>query len=722
MKKKFIFRTLIVILLLSLSFGYANDLVNDSLVSKKKQVEISKSQKKSGLSINATSNLNPIYCPQTSIKIVDDVTITHDPTDTGAEAIYIQISTGFVAAEDQLTLTGFHPTIITSWDAVAGKLKLFSPANIPVSYFDFISAIKDVVFSNSTATPSGTRNFSISLGLANFLPSTQHYYLFVPNIGITWANARIAADASTYFGLKGYLATILSLDEAKFAGKQAAGSGWIGGSDAEKDDVWKWVTGPETGTVFWNGGVSGSSPNFAFWNTGEPNNFGGTGENYVHITQPGVGELGSWNDLTNSGSTEAGNPYQPKGYIVEYGGTIGDPTLQIATFTSIIIPTITAKEPKAQCDSGTFTLEATTTSGTIDWYNLPIGGSPFYTGTSYTTPTPLTNTTIYYLQTSGCSGTRTKVTATINKTPDVPIVKIPAAICESGKATLEATTNIGTISWYDVPTGGTPIWLGTIHEITSVNQTITYYAEAKNGDCANSTRTPLTVKVYPLPVVTDENLILCESQKLTLDAKLSGLKYEWNTGAISQTIDITSAGEYSVKITSLSPENCSNTKKFHITEHFIPIIKIPIDVNETTVTINLENPETYFEYSIDGIIYQDSNIFYNVLGGLQTAYVRELNCSSENNLPFVVIIAPKFFTPNNDGFNDVWEIKGMEKFLQAKIYIFDQYGKLIKTITSSNPNWDGTYNKLQLPASDYWYVLKIDESSPEKKGHFSLKR
>jgi hypothetical protein len=41
--------------------------------------------------------------------------------------------------------------------------------------------------------------------------------------------------------------------------------------------------------------------NFALWNTAEPNQYNGAQEDYAHITAPGVGITGSWNDLTNTG-------------------------------------------------------------------------------------------------------------------------------------------------------------------------------------------------------------------------------------------------------------------------------------------------------------------------------------------------------------------------------------------------------------------------------------
>ncbi|CAN1498667.1 Gliding motility-associated, C-terminal domain [Flavobacteriaceae bacterium] len=666
-----------------------------------------------------TATDNQTYCPLTSVNIATTINII-DPDDTSTDAIYIQISSGYINGQDQLSLNNaiLHPTITSSWNASEGKLTLKSPTNgTAVTYTDFVSAIKDVQFSNSSTNPSGTRNFSISIGQANYLPRNGHYYEYVPNLGITWTDAKSAADIKTYYGLKGYLATITAADEAQLAGKQAPGAGWIGGSDAETENVWKWITGPEAGTVFWNGTSNGSSPNFAFWNSNEPNQAGD--EDYAHITAPGVGIAGSWNDLSNTG--DLSGDYQPKGYIVEYGGTPGDPVLQLSASTTLTIASITSTLPASRCDSGTVTLQASATAGIINWYDELTGGTNLGNGTSFTTPS-INNTKIYYVETAtaSCSSSRTAVEAKINITPTITSTNSPSTNCGPGLFTLNATPTEGNINWYS-QIGGSIVGTGLSYTTPTIPTNTTYYAEAVNSGCINNTKTPIDLIVYPLPIVTDQTIAKCVSKTITLDAGIPNMTYLWSTGAVTQTIDVVAKGIFTVNVTSPAPQNCTSKKTITVLENNKPEIK-NINVNETTVSIELIQKEDYFEFSIDGINYQNSNVFTNAPSGLQTAYVRDINKCSDDKKTFIVIIVPKYFTPNNDGYNDVWEIKGLVNYPLAEVTLFDRYGKIITHLDSYFRSWDGTFNKNPLPATDYWYVLKLDKDIPEVKGHFSLKR
>lgn len=672
---------------------------------------------------NAKANIAPIlnatgnqwYCPTTSTKIVANFTIV-DPDDTGIDAIYVQISSGYVNGQDLLTLTGIHPNITSSWDASEGKLTLTGVSSIQPTYTELIAAIKDVEFSNNTPNPTGIRTFSISVGQANYLPSNGHYYQYFPNVGITWSQAKVLAQASTYYGLQGYLATITAADEAQLSGEQASGAGWIGGSDEETEGIWKWMTGPEIGTVFWNGNFTGFTTTYAKWNSGEPNSAGD--EDYAHVTAPGVGILGSWNDLSNTGETSG--DYQPKGYIVEYGGTTSDPILQISTSTTLTIPTITSTASSTRCDVGSLTLQAISNTGDVNWYSSAIGGSPIANGNSFSTPS-ITSDTVFYVaaNTSSCSNSpRVAVTAYVTQKPMLTFTS-PQYMCDESYKVVDVQTTTGIMYWYDDINATTPIFLGTHFVVPNIHQNTVFYAEANNNDCL-STRVPIQINVYPPPIANDETLQICSNQSIVLDAGNPGMSYLWSTGQTTQTITSNGLNNYSVVITTPGPESCSKTKNFQILINYAPQISEVQIINSTATIITSTVGD--FEYSIDGLFFQDLNVFDVFQGGLYTAYVREKNNCGKDQKEFVVLITPDFFTPNGDSYNDFWNIKGLEYFPKAEVKIYDRFGRFITVINANKNSWDGTLNGKQLPADDYWFVFKIDDQKPIQKGHFSIKR
>lgn len=133
-----------------------------------------------------------------------------------------------------------------------------------------------------------------------------------------------------------------------------------------------------------------------------------------------------------------------------------------------------------------------------------------------------------------------------------------------------------------------------------------------------------------------------------------------------------------------------------------------------------------YEFRLDSGSWQTSSTFEGVLGGEHIIYVRDiLNCNVISEMK-VVIDYPKFFTPNDDGFNDTWNIKGISTQPNSKIYIFDRYGKLVKQLSPTSIGWDGTFNGKKMPTNDYWFTIEFIEPKDGTlkvfKAHFTLKR
>lgn len=290
-------------------------------------------------------------------------------------------------------------------------------------------------------------------------------------------------------------------------------------------------------------------------------------------------------------------------------------------------------------------------------------------------------------------------------------------ICEGTTASITASTNFGTITWFDSTTSTTPIATGPTYVTPNLTTNTTYYAQANNNGCLSS-RVSVSVSVNQIPNVTDETIEICENDTLILNAGINGLTYLWSTGETTQSVIYNGSNNYSVVVTNSS--NCSKTKNFTIIEYAEPIIQEVLVQGSTATIIMTQTGD--FEYSIDGINYQDSNVFTVQQGGLYIAYANEKHGCGLDNQSFVVISIPLFFTPNGDGINDNWIIKGLTHYPNAKVGIFDRYGKLIIQLTATKFFWDGTYNGQQLISDDYWFTIKIDDTTPEVKGHFSMIR
>lgn len=130
-------------------------------------------------------------------------------------------------------------------------------------------------------------------------PDNGHFYEVV-SAALSWTQARDAAQARTFNGLQGYLATVTSSSENSFIVSLGnTDSKFLGGFQdttapdfSEPEGGWRWITGEA-----WN---------FTSWAPPEPNNSTGM-DNFLHYSQG----AGNWNDVDDS--------YLSDGYIVEYG-------------------------------------------------------------------------------------------------------------------------------------------------------------------------------------------------------------------------------------------------------------------------------------------------------------------------------------------------------------------------------------------------------------------
>jgi gliding motility-associated-like protein len=264
----------------------------------------------------------------------------------------------------------------------------------------------------------------------------------------------------------------------------------------------------------------------------------------------------------------------------------------------------------------------------------------------------------------------------------------------------------------------------------SKSQTIKVKVENQVNSLCNS-ETSFDLLVNELPTVKiEKTYFLCNLEaSLHVNVENNLDSYSWkfqDDNIISSTneADLVNAGKYTLVVgKNQNGIYCENKFEFELIRSTLPTIK-EVRYKELSDNNFIEIIPTFegnLEYSIDGINYQNSNYFSNIKGGTYISYLRDKEGCGKDTKEVTVIDYPKFFTPNNDGYNDLWQIASSSKYPKSKISIFDRYGKLLKELFANDLGWDGFYGGKEMPSDDYWFKANFD-NKVIFSGHFSLKR
>ncbi|SDR82791.1 gliding motility-associated C-terminal domain-containing protein [Polaribacter sp. KT25b] len=299
------------------------------------------------------------------------------------------------------------------------------------------------------------------------------------------------------------------------------------------------------------------------------------------------------------------------------------------------------------------------------------------------------------------------------------------------------------------------------YENSSATETIYVRIQNKKTGCINDDAF-FDVIVNPLPdfTVTTPQILCLNNLPLNIfvENQKGTYEYVWkyqngDTVSTEDNVNISVAGTYTVTATTTNGTFCSRTETIVINESniatlensFITIIDESNNIgseSNLSIAINtidndlgpgdyqfaIENTDENTRIPFAG--FQDDPLFENLEGGIYKIIVNDKNgCSPDTTLLVSVIQFPKFFTPNADGDNDTWIVRGVNKtfYPTSSINIFNRFGKLVAQLPIDSQSWDGTYGGKTLSSDDYWFnvtLIPADTTKPtiNKKGHFSLIR
>lgn len=448
-----------------------------------------------------TSGLSVSY--NTATAVDPNLTITANGNITGFK---VQISQTYTSG-DVLSYTGTLPSGVTaSWNSTTGILSF----NGTTTAANWQTLLRTVTFKSTTTTCyANIRRVTFVAGTVFYNPLTEHFYEYVASSG-SWTAAKSSAENRSYFGRVGYLATMLSEAENNFIWKLMSSDGWFGGCDevsqvntakgttafasqAAVEQKWHWVTGPEKGTQFSNGGTSVTGQ-YSKWAGGEPNNAGGE-----HYAQFYSANSGSWNDLPNTSLP---------GYICEYGDMPGDLTSSVTIFTRQLsigngsTGTISGGDINVCSGSNSTTLTLNNMTGSVvrwesSFDNFFTAGTTISSTLTSITISNITKTTYYRAIVNSsspvsCSSlASSSVYLSVKPTNAGTVFAANNTICAGGVVELTLSGQQGNINKWQKSTDNVN-WTNITNTTTSLTETIsssgTYYyrVEVQTPNCGSA--------------------------------------------------------------------------------------------------------------------------------------------------------------------------------------------------------------------------------------------
>jgi gliding motility-associated-like protein len=326
-----------------------------------------------------------------------------------------------------------------------------------------------------------------------------------------------------------------------------------------------------------------------------------------------------------------------------------------------------------------------------------------------------------------CSSETNPVSVVILATP-VAAFTAPATACTGSDVTFtnqSTVDNRGTAAYsWNFGDATTSIAASPSHTYTNAvnaNVSLTVSYTGVSG-CTGNTSKSVNVITATNPTITASATTLCEGEQVDLSIPATYTSIAWTGGATTAATTVTSAGTYTV--TAKDPNGCSTTAQVVLAGKPTPTITITPAIDPPTIvpgmsilltasgadTYSWSPAETLNDASIAAPLATPlATTTYTVTGSLAGGCPSTATITVEVDGTLKVTNA---FTPNGDGFNDLWVIQGVETLGNCTITLFDSFGSQIFEQLGYTNNWDGTFNGKKVPRGTYYYIITCPDKKP----------
>jgi gliding motility-associated-like protein len=245
---------------------------------------------------------------------------------------------------------------------------------------------------------------------------------------------------------------------------------------------------------------------------------------------------------------------------------------------------------------------------------------------------------------------------------------------------------------------------------------------------------------YPLALGWVSADVTCAGQAngyahVSVSGGTNSYTYNWSNGGTEATISNIPAGTYSVLVTD--GNNCTSTISITVTEPDALGITLesPLYPNGFNVSAN-EGSDGSINATISGgsMPYNFSwsngagtEDLFNLSAGLYTLVVTDsAGCTSSGSItltePFILAM-PNGYSPNGDGDNDFFVVKGIDAYPKNVMTVFNRWGNQVYEKVNYANGWNGKSQAGgDLPDGTYFVILKIDDHDITLTGYVDLRR
>ena len=377
-------------------------------------------------------------------------------------------------------------------------------------------------------------------------------------------------------------------------------------------------------------------------------------------------------------------------------------------------PILNLPKSRDTCQGKTILLDATTFAGTTYKWN-----------TGEMTPSINVSTAgTYFVKAS--LGICDAYDTTVVSITQYPILNLQSTVlsCLGDSVKLDATNAAGTIyTWSNGATTPT-VWIkstGTYTVTTDLNSCITK-------------DTSTVIFGNPPQISLQHSVGFCDGDSAILNAvsNIATSKYLWSTGEITSAITVKTAGTYLVEVKA---NNCTSTDTTLVTVYNIPTVDAGQDLYVMATDLasfkaTSSNDVISYTWTPSFNLSSDDILQPTILKPVDTTYklfVSNGQCTNYDTVHVIVLSSftiPNVFSPNGDGVNDTWEIKGLENYTGITVDVFDRYGRLVFSRRGYHKAWDGTYEGQGNPLAvgTYYYIIDIKRGKPLMTGSITILR